>query len=220
MKKLALLLVVLLLAAGAWTWWHAVPGAVQHTVVRGDTLGKIAQVHGVSVAELRGWNGIRGDLIEVGQVLEIRVGAPIAAAPRKPTHPRRTAPPPTAAPAPLRMPKAKPCLSGPSLDGDGGEEPSFAASAGLSRGQIRGALDGFLPTLGLCFGDDWPTGRVEFDLRVACTGRVAHVATLDEGGLDPATVACMADTLRFASFPAHDLPDGMDFRYPVTLSAE
>ena len=37
-----------------------------YTVKSGDTLNKIA-AHGVSVANLRSWNGISGDLIFVGQ---------------------------------------------------------------------------------------------------------------------------------------------------------
>lgn len=46
------------------------PGPV-YTVVRGDSLSAIALREGRSVAELREWNGISGDLIEVGQVLTV-----------------------------------------------------------------------------------------------------------------------------------------------------
>ena len=38
-----------------------------YTVKSGDTLNKIAAQYGVSVANLRSWNGISGDLIFVGQ---------------------------------------------------------------------------------------------------------------------------------------------------------
>ncbi len=41
----------------------------RYVVERGDTLGEIAKAHGVTVEQLRSWNGIRGDLIEVDQVL-------------------------------------------------------------------------------------------------------------------------------------------------------
>ena len=47
-----------------------------HTVVRGDTLGEIAATRGVSVAQLRSWNGITGDLIEVDQVLDLGESGP------------------------------------------------------------------------------------------------------------------------------------------------
>lgn len=42
---------------------------VTHTVKRGDTLSSIARRHGMSVAEVRQWNGIRGDVLSVGQSL-------------------------------------------------------------------------------------------------------------------------------------------------------
>jgi hypothetical protein len=32
-------------------------------------------------------------------------------------------------------------------------------------------------------------------------------------------VECMQKTLGFVGFPAHDLPDGVTFRYPITLSS-
>ena len=228
MKKLMWLLGPLLLVAVYWGhgagWWVVLPKKpVLHTVVRGDTLGRIARDHGVAVDELRRWNGIVGDLIEVGQVLEVHVEGTVmpvgpSAEPRR-ARPKRTADAGhQAIPDTLRMPSAKACLAGPSLDGTGGDEPSFAASAGLSQGQIRSAMDSFLPTLGRCFDDGWPSGRVVFDLTVACTGRVAEVRTLDDGGISSTVVACMADTLRYTPFSAHDLPDGMDFRYPMTLS--
>ncbi len=43
-----------------------------YTVRPGDTLAKIARRCGVSVASLKRWNGLRSDLIRVGQVLIIR----------------------------------------------------------------------------------------------------------------------------------------------------
>ena len=39
----------------------------QYTIVRGDTLNKIARAHGVSVAQLRQWNNISGHLIYPNQ---------------------------------------------------------------------------------------------------------------------------------------------------------
>ena len=42
-----------------------------HRVGRGETLAGISRAYGVSIAELRRLNGIRGDRILVGQVLRI-----------------------------------------------------------------------------------------------------------------------------------------------------
>lgn len=41
----------------------------RYTVRRGDSLSRIAQSFGVSVAQLRSWNGLRGDLIRPGDKL-------------------------------------------------------------------------------------------------------------------------------------------------------
>ncbi len=42
-----------------------------YTVKSGDVLGKIAERHGVRVSELKRWNGLRGDNIDIGQKLTI-----------------------------------------------------------------------------------------------------------------------------------------------------
>lgn len=67
----------------------------EHTVGKGDVLGRIAKKHGVSVAALREANGLRGDLIRIGQKLKIPVRQ--AAAPAA-TQVAATA----TAPAPIR----------------------------------------------------------------------------------------------------------------------
>ena len=46
--------------------------AARYTVRRGDTLGGIAQRHGVTAAKLRAWNGIRGSQIHPGDTLVVR----------------------------------------------------------------------------------------------------------------------------------------------------
>lgn len=43
----------------------------QHLVQRGDSLSAIATRHGITIAELRRHNGLRGDVIHAGQVLNI-----------------------------------------------------------------------------------------------------------------------------------------------------
>ena len=44
---------------------------VRYRVKRGDTLTKIARQHGVTISQLREWNGIRGSKIRIGQRLTI-----------------------------------------------------------------------------------------------------------------------------------------------------
>lgn len=43
-----------------------------HTVKKGETLGKIAAKYDVSIAELKKWNGIKGDTIEIGEKLIVK----------------------------------------------------------------------------------------------------------------------------------------------------
>ncbi|MCH7706786.1 MAG: LysM peptidoglycan-binding domain-containing protein, partial [Chloroflexi bacterium] len=46
------------------------PGG-RYRVRSGDTLGKIAQRHGTTVARLQSWNNMRGTRINVGQTLRV-----------------------------------------------------------------------------------------------------------------------------------------------------
>ncbi|MGH8146116.1 MAG: LysM peptidoglycan-binding domain-containing protein [Rhodanobacteraceae bacterium] len=53
------------------------PAAVQHyTVKKGDTLSKIALAHSISVADLRKWNHLHGNLLQIGQVLRVSSSNP------------------------------------------------------------------------------------------------------------------------------------------------
>ncbi len=234
------LVVVLLLAVGAGgmlvssgavdvvALLSPAPAPLTHTVVRGDTLSKLARTHGCSVADLKSWNGLTSDLIDVGQVLVVGDSAADASdAPSKPSSrtPRRSsrttvskkATPAAAAPAGLSLPPERPCLEGPEVDGSG-DDPEFAASAGLSHAQTRRAMDAFLPQLQRCIEGDWPEGTLRLSITVACTGRVDRVGVVDGGGLPSELTQCIAETLSFAPFPAHDLPDGETFAYPMTFS--
>jgi LysM repeat protein len=49
--------------------------ARKYTVRSGDNLGSIAQRYGVSVSQLKSWNGLRSDQIRIGQVLKVSVSA-------------------------------------------------------------------------------------------------------------------------------------------------
>jgi hypothetical protein len=115
-------------------------------------------------------------------------------------------------------PTPKPCLGGPSLDelDEGGTEASFAASRGLSEAQIAGAMSSFLPALSRCLVPGEPTeGVLLLELNVACSGVVQGVAVLDRGSVPGEVVDCVTQGLCAAPFPAHDMPDGMEFQYPM-----
>lgn len=56
--------------APAWLLAAARPERVQ--VLRGDTLTRISRRHGLSVTELRLWNGLTSDLIQVGQEIWLK----------------------------------------------------------------------------------------------------------------------------------------------------
>ena len=58
MRSLLALAALLVAAAGAWFWIEGM--TVRYTVVRGDSLSKIAKRKSVTVDELRDWNGITG----------------------------------------------------------------------------------------------------------------------------------------------------------------
>ena len=65
--------------------------ASSYTVKSGDTLYRISVNHGVTVADLKGWNGLSSDLIFPGQVLAVQGGSytkPVSnPAPAKQTSP-------------------------------------------------------------------------------------------------------------------------------------
>jgi LysM repeat protein len=76
---------------------------VSHKVVRGDTLGGIAKKYGTTVAALKSANGLKSDLILVGQVLKV---------PGKATTPApKPAASTNAAPKTTQAPSAKPATS-------------------------------------------------------------------------------------------------------------
>ena len=149
--------------------------SIEYTVKRGDTLSRIAKTHGVTVEELRMWNGISGDLIEVGQQIEIRI-SPQPAAVEQPTKIASKKNRTTATSKKtkgLRLPPKKRCLDGPSIDDLSEDEPDIQASIGLSHSDIQGPMSKFLPNLSRCFEGSWPEGRVLFEMTAGCNGRVS-----------------------------------------------
>jgi len=54
------------------------PSTAVHTVVKGDTLSKIAKQYNVTLKELKDWNGLENDKIYIGQVIKV---SPVAVIP-------------------------------------------------------------------------------------------------------------------------------------------
>jgi membrane-bound lytic murein transglycosylase D len=73
----------------------AAPALLYHTVRKGEVLGTIARKHGVTVAELKRWNKLRSDTIQIGAKLRVYAdeppepnsnGSPSALAPGEPEY--------------------------------------------------------------------------------------------------------------------------------------
>ncbi len=176
------------------------------------------------MAELRAWNGLSGDHLEVGDVLRVGPGGDVASSEAPPSSarptpkrpPRRTvkAPADPTGPIGLTMPRPEPCRT---LSLDPGEE-GMVASSGLSVGQARAALDGVIQQALGCMPDpDVDAVRPVFELLVGCDGVVDRVDVQEHGGASPRYARCIADVLAYADFPAHELPEGDVVTYPVTV---
>jgi hypothetical protein len=118
-----------------------------------------------------------------------------------------------AEPAPLVLPEAQECIVGLFAD-----DPEMAVYDGLSVEQLRESLGSFRSELLRCaVPGRGLRGSVELELTIGCDGRVAAVTIEESAGLTDETAQCLADTLSYAPFPAHDMPDGVIFRYPMVL---
>lgn len=218
MKKAALTLVLVgFVGVGAVFAYQVLQPSPEtvYVVVKGDTLFEIGQAHGVSVAELKQWNNLRSDTIEIGQQLIIRTGTapPTRHGTGRATSKRQ---PPPRVPTGRVRPTAKPCLAAPTGD-DLGEE-GFVGSNGLSEAQIREAMNAALPEVLPCIGEHSPRESLDLEITVACTGLVDRIAVASSGDWPGPVAECVVSTLRAASFPNHDLPDGETFAYPLRFS--
>jgi LysM repeat protein len=65
--------------------------ALRHVIARGDTLASIAAKHGVSIGDLKAWNGLADDEIKFGRRLVVYVpdDPAEAASPEAPPHTKR-----------------------------------------------------------------------------------------------------------------------------------
>jgi LysM repeat protein len=116
----------------------------------------------------------------------------------------------------LSKPAAKRCLSGPSGEMD---EHGVMVSQGLSVPQINAGMAGISRSTARCF----PRGTVGsytviVEVTVGCDGRVSNVFTVSPGVVPAHVTSCIEQTLAYASFPAHAVPDGMGFQYPMKFT--
>ncbi|MEZ4319631.1 MAG: LysM peptidoglycan-binding domain-containing protein [Myxococcota bacterium] len=193
-------------------------------VEKGDTLGEIAKEHSVTVAQLKSWNGLSSDLIEIGQELVIRrdaqgeVVAALGAATKK-SRGAVMPPSPSGTDEPhFTLPRPKRCLGGPALE-DLTEDQGTMASAGLGEADVRSAMNAFLPNVSHCLRklDGNPSGALTLAITVGCDGVVREVGVDARDDWPEPAASCIVDTLAYAPFPAHDLPDGDTFVYPLRM---
>jgi hypothetical protein len=296
---------------------------VTYRVRSGDTLTTIASKRSCTVAQLREWNHLEGDLITTGQVLVIHRGeapTPVASGTRRPTarqgshhvrqgelvdpgdaplkirvdaaiedgsglglldafdesnqalsgkidggaaanrpsstigtssglgargtsldeagtaeklaaDPAVSAPevagsdsPPIVGSAPVSAPKLakalpKKCLPPPSADDLGDDDA--VASEGLTVDDIRGGMRAPVQAAAQCL----PAGthgnfQVVLEVTAGCNGLVSQASIDDAGGLPRAVTDCISATVAQAGFPAHALPDGATFYYPIRFAAD
>lgn len=117
--------------------------------------------------------------------------------------------------AALSMPEAKRCLD-PDLDLDADQDFGLSTSMGLSPDQIGAAVRAFQEQTLRCYDEvAEATGTLQLEVTVGCDGRVSDVVVTEETIGDEAFVKCVADTMRYAPFPAHDRAAGAVFEQPL-----
>ncbi len=203
-------------AAAAALFWLRRPQTPTHTVTDGETLVDIASAHGVSVDKLIAWNNLANEPLAAGTELFL-------AHPDQPRVERSVVGAATGVgkELPFSKPRAERCLAGPSFAdlADEDSEPAMAASMGLGLDQVQGSMNSFLPKLFICVPSGYePNGTIDLAITVGCDGVVKTVEVEDDDGLDDRLVGCVQDALGFVDFPAHDMPDGFLFQYPMVFT--
>jgi hypothetical protein len=132
------------------------------------------------------------------------------------------APPPPApvkkrAPPKPRKPKPKPCLGTADVAGDAG----MAASEGLSPAQVSSTMRTAFSAMAQCVAQSGAAPSAPLDLRitVSCGGVVDRVEVADPGDWPADAISCTRAAVELLEFPAHGLPDGDTFEFPLTWSA-
>lgn len=57
-----------------------------------------------------------------------------------------------------------------------------------------------------------------FELNIGCNGLISEIEVTDDGGAPEEYVTCVTEVIEKASFPAHDISDGMPVTYPVNVA--
>ena len=118
----------------------------------------------------------------------------------------------------LRAPASRACLGPPDAE-IAGEGFTMVGSRGLDAEAVRAAMATFNPNLFQCVPpDSAPNGTLELSITVGCDGRVSEVEVVSDDDLPPSMVRCVQEILELAPFPAHDLPDGERFLYPMQFA--
>jgi len=113
----------------------------------------------------------------------------------------------------LSMPSPKSCLAFGGGGGDG--EFSVATTQGLSGAQVQSAVRGFQEQTLRCYDAGGGNGTVQLELLVGCDGVVMSSEVVAETTGDVDFAECVADTFRYAPFPAHDREGGALFEVPL-----
>ena len=220
MKKdhlyLGLLGAALLIGGFSFLQHQYAPSHLTHQVQSGDTLHKIARRYGVDVDTLRSINGIKGDLIEVDQMLIIPPDGEVARI--QPKSQKRSKKTITGGDSPLSglsMPQAKTCLPPPDESRLG--TVGMVAAVGLSAAQIKEAMVRQIPLTTACV-TTLPDDQLQLNITVGCSGLVSNVGVTTNPGWNAELVECVTRVLRHTEFPAHDLPDGDSFSYPLSFN--
>ena len=99
------------------------------------------------------------------------------------------------------------------------EEGEMLAPEGLTYAQVQSALNGVIQHALHC---ERPEGRdaiaLTYDVMVGCDGVVTQVNTVDDDDTPESYTTCIAEVIAKADFDGHDLPDGMEFTYPLNVS--
>ncbi|MEQ1505985.1 MAG: LysM peptidoglycan-binding domain-containing protein [Myxococcota bacterium] len=116
----------------------------------------------------------------------------------------------------LSKPAAKSCLRGPSASV---AESGVVTSGGLSVGQINAGMGQISKHTVRCFpGGTEGSYAVIVELTVGCNGQVSNVFLVNGGVVPTRVTSCIQQTLSYASFPAHSIPNGFTFQYPMKFS--
>ena len=116
----------------------------------------------------------------------------------------------------LTKPAAKRCLGGPSATM---REDGVVLSQGLTVPQINAGMAQISRHVVRCFPPGTKGGYTMIvEITAGCDGRVSNVYVQNAGAVPANVASCVQQTLAFASFPAHAVPNGVDFQYPMKFT--